>query len=190
MPPPIALFDACVLYPAPLRDMLMHLALVSLFRARWTQKIHDEWTENLLSNRPDLTRGQLARTCQLMNKAVPDSMVTGYESLIPQLDLPDPDDRHVLAAGIHAGAIAIVTFNLRDFPVSKLQPYNIQAIHPDDFVIHLAKSDTAKVCEAVKRNLDMLKHPPKTVDEYIDTVYRQGLPATAALLAKYKTILA
>ncbi len=54
-----ALYDACVLYPAPLRDLLMQLALTDLFRARWTNKIHDEWIRNLLKNRLDLTLEQL-----------------------------------------------------------------------------------------------------------------------------------
>lgn len=50
----ILIYDACVLYPAPLRDMLMRLALTDLYRARWTDMIHDEWTRNVLKQRPDL----------------------------------------------------------------------------------------------------------------------------------------
>lgn len=57
----VAVYDACVLYPAPLRDLLMHLAVSDLFRARWTTRIHDEWMRNLLANRTDLTRAQLER---------------------------------------------------------------------------------------------------------------------------------
>jgi hypothetical protein len=63
----IALYDACVLYPAPLRDLLMHMALTDLYRAKWTNAIHEEWIRNVLANRPDLTRQQLERTCELMN---------------------------------------------------------------------------------------------------------------------------
>ena len=94
---PIVLYDACVLYPAPLRDLLMRLALTDLFQARWTDQIHDEWTRNVLANRPELTAESLARCRRLMDEHVPDCLVTGYESLIPTLSLPDPDDRHVLA---------------------------------------------------------------------------------------------
>jgi len=57
-----AVYDACVLYPAPLRDFLMWLALSGRFRAKWTMEIHNEWKRNLLKNRPDLTTGQLNRT--------------------------------------------------------------------------------------------------------------------------------
>jgi predicted nucleic acid-binding protein len=111
-----AVFDACVLYPAPLRDLLMWLALSGRFRGRWSEQIHDEWKRNLLKNRPDLGLEQLNRTSMLMDLAVPDALVTGHETLIESLALPDPDDRHVLAAAVRCGASVIVTFNEKDFP--------------------------------------------------------------------------
>jgi hypothetical protein len=80
----------------------MHLALADLFRAKWTDEIHDERTRSVLENRPDPTREQLERTRELMNGHVRDCLVIGYEVLIPELTLPDPDDRHVLAAAIIA----------------------------------------------------------------------------------------
>lgn len=98
MATPIVLFDACVLYPAPLRDLLMHLSLSGLFRARWTNEIHEEWINNLLEQRPDLNRIQLERTRALMNTHILDALVENYETLTPKLSLPDPHDRHVLAA--------------------------------------------------------------------------------------------
>lgn len=111
-----AILDACVLYPAPLRDFLMHLALLDAFRAKWTEAIHDEWTRNLLISRPDLRPEQLARTRELMNRHVRNTVVENYERLIDTLKLPDADDCHVLAAAIHSKCNLIVTFNLRDFP--------------------------------------------------------------------------
>lgn len=104
MPGPTAILDANVLYPAPLRDLLMHLAVAGLFKAKWIDAIYDEWMRNLLAHRPDLSKPQLERTRELMNRAVPDALVSGYEPLVPALTLPDPDDRHVLAAAIRAGA--------------------------------------------------------------------------------------
>ena len=147
----IVLYDACVLYPAPLRDLLVRLALADLFQARWTAEIHDEWTRNVRANRPDISPASLVRCRELMDQHVPDCLVTGYESLIPTLSLPDPDDRHVLAAAIHGRAGLIVTFNLKDFPSSVLEPYGVQAIHPDEFVVRFldeqpdlgARSDAA-----------------------------------------------
>jgi predicted nucleic acid-binding protein len=120
---PIVILDACVLYPAPLRDLLLWLALSGIYRPRWTEMIHEEWMRSLLKERPDLARDRLERTRKLMDKAVPDSLVSGYEGLIGGLSLPDPDDRHVLAAAIHGGAEIIVTFNLADFPPDTLGHY-------------------------------------------------------------------
>jgi predicted nucleic acid-binding protein len=128
-------FDACVLYPAPLRDFLLRLSTTGLFAAKWTDHIHDEWVRNVLKSRPDL-EGKLPRTRDLMNRAVPDALVTGYETLIEKLELPDADDRHVLAAAIRSGAQAIITFNLKDFPDDALAQYGIEAIHPDLFIEH------------------------------------------------------
>lgn len=120
-----AIFDACVLYPAPLRDFLMWLGLSGRFRARWSRDIHEEWKRNLLLNRPDLTRAQVDRTSDLMDRAIPDGLVDGYETLVAGLTLPDPDDRHVLAAAIRCGSSVIVTFNQRDFPADVLASYRV-----------------------------------------------------------------
>jgi PIN domain len=132
------LFDACVLYPAPLRDFLMHLAVTDLFRAKWTEEIHDEWIRNLLKNRTDLTKERLYRTRDFMNSNVHDCLVYGYENLIPSLTLPDKNDRHILAAAIHADVDVIVTFNLSDFPATALSQYGVEAQHPDVFFSSLA----------------------------------------------------
>lgn len=109
----VAVLDTCVLYPAPLRDLLLRLALTDLFRARWTDRIHDEWIRSLLSQRPDLSRERLQRTRGLMDRTVPDWLVTGFEELIEFLDLPDPGDRHILAAAIRSQAGVIVTYTSR-----------------------------------------------------------------------------
>ena len=114
--PVIAVYDANILYPAPLRDLFIRLAQAGLVRGRWTETIHDEWVRNVLKDNPHLSSERLARTRTLMNEAVRDSVINGYEDLIDSLTLPDPDDRHVLAAAIHGDAEVIVTFNLKDFP--------------------------------------------------------------------------
>src|SRR5215831_7341133 len=182
-------YDACVFYPAPLRDFLMHLALTELFRARWTETIHDEWMASVLANRPDIPRAQLERTRDLMNQAIPDCLVTGYRELIPGLTLPDPNDRHVLAAAIRAGAGAIVTFNLKDFPPEALQSYGIEAQHPDAFVLDLLDRDHRKVCEAARRQRRSLKNPPQTIREYLLNLENQQLTQTRSRLQRYVDLL-
>src|SRR5438477_5898501 len=133
MPNFTALYDSCVLYSAPLRDLLMELALTDLFKARWTNDIHDEWIRNVLSNNPHVTVEQINRTKELMNMHVRDALVEGYQDLIPALELPDPKDCHVLAAAIRCNASVIVTYNLKDFPASHIERYDIEAQHPDEF---------------------------------------------------------
>ena len=115
------IYDANVLYPAPLRSVLMFLAQTDLFRARWTLDIHEEWIRNLLLKRPDLSQEKLEGLRDMMIDAIPDSLVTGYEPTIDGLILPDPDDRHVLAAALRANAEIIVTANLKDFPAESMR---------------------------------------------------------------------
>lgn len=182
-------YDACVLYPAPLRDLLMHLALTDLFRAKWTEAIHDEWTRSVLRDRNDLTPEQLQRTRELMNAHVRDCLVIGYETLIPSLALPDSDDRHVLAAAIRSHADAIVTFNLTDFPDNALAAYGVEAIHPDDFVMYQLDLAPNIVCAAAKRQRESLKNPHKSVAEYLDSLERQGLPQTVSALRRYAALI-
>jgi cytosine/adenosine deaminase-related metal-dependent hydrolase len=179
------IYDACVLYPAPLRDLLMHLALSDLYRARWSDMIHDEWTRNVLENRPDLTQDQLKHTCQQMNKHVRDCLVTGFEYLIPSVALPDSNDRHVVAAAIHSGANLIVTFNLKDFPADTLKPYNLAAQHPDDFIVDLLDLHPAAVLEAAANHRRSLKNPAKSIDEYLDTLLAQRLTQSVAILRQW-----
>lgn len=184
-----AVYDACVLYPAPLRDLLMWLGLSGLFRARWSTLIHDEWTRNVLINRTDLTMAQLARTVQLMNNAIPDALVTGHEILCSDLDLPDPDDRHVLAAAVRCKAEVIVTFNLKDFPPATLEAFDIEPQHPDEFIIDLWDLDQAAVLAAVQKQRATLKAPPMDAQQYLDMMLRQGIPQTVKALKPYELIL-
>ena len=183
-----ALYDACVLYPAPLRDLLMWLALTDLFRARWTDRIHDEWIRAVLRERPEL-KANLERTRAMMNAHVRDCLVIGYEPLIEALDLPDPDDRHVLAAAITAHADLIVTKNLHDFPAERLAPFRIETRHPDAFVRNLLDLDEATVLAAVAEHRASLRHPPKSVEEYLDTLIAQELPETVAFLRQRRALI-
>lgn len=182
-------YDACVLYPAPLRDLLMSLTQSGLFRARWTNQIHREWLENLLLNSPHLTRERLERTRDKMNAAVRDCLVENYQPLIETLDLPDADDRHVLAAAIVGNASRIITFNLKDFPLSRLQTYGVTAQHPDEFVSELLHLDAPKVCLAIAQQRARLRDPARTVEELLETFVIQGLPKSVARLTEFQDVL-
>lgn len=183
------ILDACVLYPAPLRDFLLELAGSGIFRARWTDRIHDEWIDNLLANRPELDRARLERTRRLMNETVLGCLVEGYEDLIEILELPDPNDRHVLAAAIRASADGIVTFNLKDFPPAIGLQYDLDIIHPDDFLQQQFGLDPAAVVTAAQRCRARLKNPPKSAAEYLDTLEAQALPQLVAEIRPFADVI-
>jgi hypothetical protein len=155
-----AFLDASVLYPAPLRDFLLELAVADLYRAKWSNAVHEEWIRAALTNRHDLTR-------------------TGsdFEPLIEALKLPDADDRHVLAAAIKGRADLIVTVNLRDFPAGKLDRWGIEAQHPDEFLTHQFHLSQPLFLQAVRTVRMRLKNPPKSVEDYLDTLRALGLLA-------------
>jgi len=178
----VVVYDACVLYPAPLRDLLIRIANTGVVRARWSEPILDECFRSILAHRPDLKAEALARTRALMSQAVPDCIVRGFEDLVDVLDLPDPDDRHVLAAAIRGGAQAIVTFNLADFPAATLARYDVEAKHPDDFVLDAIDLAPGRVTSVVSEQAGSLRNPPRTVGELLDTLRDQGLVRSVAKL--------
>ena len=183
-----AVLDANTLYPAPVRDLLLSLAVDGLYHARWTNRIHEEWTRNLVLKRPEI-EPRLAALVELMNRSVPDCFVDNYEALIPGLVLPDPDDRHVLAAAIAGHADAIVTFNLKDFPADALDPHQIEAIHPDDFILNQLELRPYEALAAVKKMRARLTRPPLTATELIATLERSGLPAAASHLRQAQALI-
>jgi len=140
----------------------------------------------VLRNRPGLSRTQLDRVSDLMDKAIPECLVEGYEALIADLHLPDPDDRHVLAAAIHGEASIIVTFNLRDFPREALAPFGIEALHPDDFILQLLERDATAVIWAAQQQRAQLASPPSDTDQYLEILRKQGLIKTAQALMTYR----
>lgn len=182
------ILDACVLYSAPLRDAVLRLSLTDLFKARWTDHIHDEWME-ALSSKGNISRSKLERVRALMDQSVRDCKVTGYESLIDALELPDPDDRHVLAAAIRCNADAIVTFNLKDFPAESLAPYGIDVLHPDDFISYQIDLAPAACVRELRRQRQALRNPPMDVEVFLGVLLRQELPQTVQRLRELKDYL-
>ena len=151
-------------------------------RARWSEAILDECFRNIAAQRPELPPEALARTRALMNRAVPDCLVTGYEHLIEGLELPDRDDRHVLAAAIRASAQAIVTFNLKDFPEHILARYDMERKHPDEFVLDSIDLAPGAVVQCVTAQAAALRAPPVLLPDLLDTPRRLGLVQSVARL--------
>jgi predicted nucleic acid-binding protein len=177
-----ALLDANVLYPAPVRDYLLHLASLNLYKPKWSSAIQEEWIRNLLINRPDLTKEALEKTKAVMDSAFPDANVEKYEDLISAIALPDEDDRHVLAAAIRGKTDVIVTSNLKDFPAATISTYDIEVQNPDEFISNLINLDRKKCLKALENQVKSLKNPPKTREEVLETLTNCGLVKSVDLL--------
>lgn len=174
-----AFFDANVFFGVRLRSLVMEVAKSGLFRARWTEQVHDEWIGAVVRRRADLTPDQLRPIATAMDRAIPDTLVTGYDDLIAGLTLPDPDDRHILAAAIIGRADVIVTFNERDFPADYIQKFGIHTKHPDHFFRDVDGIEPGIIVESAVRDIAHYKNPPLTVSEYTDSLERAGVPMVA-----------
>lgn len=178
----VVVYDANVLYGNTLRDLLIRLTQTGRIQAKWTNAILDELQRNLAANRPDIPEEKLRKLRLLMNSAVRDCLVEGHEPLIEGLKLPDPEDRHVLAAAIKAKARVIVTSNLRDFPAEALADWDIEAKSPDDFILDLIHLDGRVVWACVQQIADSRTNPPESVDDVLDALERAGLVESVAAL--------
>jgi hypothetical protein len=183
------ILDACVMYPAPLRSYLLYLAQTGLYRAKWTEQIHDEWIRNLIHNQPHLNVEKLQKTRELMNSHAPDCVVEGYQQFVAGIELPDNDDRHVVAAAIKGQAEGIITFNLKDFPHQSLASLGLTAIHPDEFLTDMFELDPSQVILAAQRQRRSLRNPPMTVEAYLDSLQRQKLPMFVSKLRQFAMML-
>lgn len=158
----IAVLDADVLYPLPLRDTLLSAAAAGCFQPRWTSTIVEEATRNLVKD-GRLTAAKAETLREVLAEVFEDALVEGHEPLIATMP-NHPKDRHVAACAVKAGAPLIVTSNLKDF--AKL-PAGVSAIHPDDFLCRLLADDPDLFAVAVADQVKRLKNPPMTVGDLI-----------------------
>jgi predicted nucleic acid-binding protein len=178
----IVIYDANVLYPNTLRDLLIRISQAGLVQARWTNEILDEMIRALARNRSDIPPDKLDRLRQLMNGAIRDGLISGYESLVEELKLPDPADRHVLAAAIKAGAQVIVTANLKHFPAAALRQWDVEAKSPDGFVLDQVGIDGRTVAACVQQSADSRTRPPQDIEDVLTQLERDGLLESIAAL--------
>lgn len=179
---PAVVLDACVLYPAALRDFLLQLVEADVFKGHMTATILDECFRSVERTRPDLDPRKLRVTREAIEDSFGDLFIFGHEPLIERLSLPDPDDRHVLAAAIHGGVPTILTFNLRDFPATALSQHGVVALHPDVFLAACVADSPEGVAAVVQRQAKALRNPPATVAQLLDRLVEQGLLNTVAAL--------
>lgn len=182
-PPPVVLYDANLLYPFHLRNLLVQFGVNHIVRPRWTDAIHDEWIRNLVAA-GKAKRERLIRTRDIMKRVLPDADVRGYEYRIAGLTLPDPGDRHVLAAAIEAGAGTILTFNVKHFPVRALAPFGLVARDPNAFLCDLHEADPEAILAVVDAARLNLSRTAPSGAAFIEAVERQRLPGFAARLRR------
>lgn len=182
------LVDANVFFGARLRSLVLTLAQTKMFRARWTERIHDEWMRSV-ATKHDLPIEKLAKTKALMDAAVLNCLVSGYEPLEASFDLPDADDRHVLAAAVKTRADLILTFNQKDFPATVLAPLGLATQHPDDFMQDMFGISAEMFIDAVTEDFRHYLAPPLSFDEYVASLARAGIPETATLIGELRVLI-
>jgi predicted nucleic acid-binding protein len=178
----LAFLDTCVLYPAYLCDTLLRLADASAFRPLWSSDVLGELRRNLIE-RP-LPAERVDRRLDHMTRFFPDALVTGYESLIDGMT-NDPKDRHVLAAAVRANAEVIVTFNLTDFDEAALKPYDIAAVHPDEFLLDQLDLYPGVTTEVLRQQAAAYRRVPNTVPAILTLLDRTGVPRFAAEVRRH-----
>lgn len=183
-----AFIDANVFFGARLRSLLLFLAQTKMYRARWSERVHDEWI-TAVAEKYQLDPKRLQPTREAMNAAVPDALVTGYEQLEAGIKLPDERDRHIVAAASLARADVIVTFNLKDFPAEVLEPLRLEACHPDQFIQDLFGISTELFTDAAKRDFEHYAAPSLSFANYAEGFRKAGVPETAELLEKLRVVI-
>lgn len=185
--PPVAVYDACVLYPFHLRNILIQCASDGLVEARWTDDIHDEWMRNLAANTPGLPIERLEATRDRMNAVLPEAAVANHRPFIADLTLPDPDDRHVLAAAIAGKASVIVTWNRKDFPPKNLLAHGVTSKSPDDFLTDLHAAFPEALISSVRNARHNLRKTIPSVVAFVDALHQGGLKKFSGVLRRNMT---
>lgn len=167
------LLDTCTLYPAHLRDTLLRLAESDLFTPLWTDDILRELSAALAKS--GVSVYAVRHLIKEIRGAFPESRIDGYRDLVESMSCPDPADRHVLAAAVRARAGAIVTFNLKDFPSEVVKPFELDVIHPDEFLLDLLDLAPERVIAEMKQQADANRQSPKTIEEILDALSKVGV---------------
>lgn len=176
MAPYRALLDACVLVPVSLADTLLRIAEKGLYRPLWSDRILAEAQYAIAEIRPG---ADAAKRFAVMRQAFSDALVSGWEWREGSISLPDPDDRHVVAAAIHGGAHAIVTANVADFPSAPLRPLGLEAVHPDDFLLDQLDLSPATIVQVISEQAADTRRPPLRRQDLAAILSRAGVPRFA-----------
>ena len=184
----IATIDSCILYSMGIRSFIMWLSINKVFQPIWSETIHQEWILALSKNKNSpykIDPTILLNIKRLMNYHSPHSTITDYEDISYNLSLPDKNDSHVLAAAIKSNSQFIVTFNLRDFPTSYIEQFNIKIIHPDDFLVLIYKNNKNDFIKSFEQMLSVFKNPKINIVEQCAFFKKLKLTKTADKILKH-----
>ncbi|MEU5690710.1 PIN domain-containing protein [Actinosynnema sp. NPDC020468] len=160
-----AFFDTCVLFKPYLRDTILSIAESGLYRPLWSTGVLEELDRNL--RRRGVAEHQVRHLREQLGSVFPEAEVTRYADLVDAMT-NDPKDRHVLAAAIRGGAEVLVTDNLRDFPASSFESYDIEVVHQDDFLLDQLDLAPRAVHRALRTQVSRYRHSPRSVAELLD----------------------
>lgn len=172
--------DTNVIYPVEIRDLLFWFAYYDLYTPKWSLHIFKEW-ENVMK-RKNVDEKEIVKRVSRANEAFPDALVNNYDKLIDGLELPDPDDRHVLAAAIKTNANVIVTNNIKDFPEDYLSSFGLVAKTADDFLTDIIDLNPEQATKAFKELVLNRTNPDLDEFEVLDILRNRGLLDTANYL--------
>ena len=184
-----AFLDANVLHPSFLRAALLWFADERLLRPVWSADVLAEWRRSLKGRFPDVDDAKLDLLQGKFTDHFPDAEVTDYQPFIQAIELPDPNDRHVLAAAIVGRCNGIITCNLKDFPANAVARYGIEIVHPDDFIVNVIDLDEARAVAACRRHRAAMGESAPTPDEYLASLERCGLIQAHQRLSGHKELL-
>lgn len=177
-----AFFDACALFGIRLTDLILRLADEGAFRVLWSDEVLEEVRRNVI--RSGVVASDVDRRVTAMRQYFPDALVTGYEGLTASLTC-DAKDRHVLAAAVRAKADVLVTFNEKDFPEHSLDPFDVEIVHPDDFLLDQLDLFPGIVTRVLRELTEDYRDPPVTVDDVLETLRRAGVPRFVEDVRRY-----
>ena len=173
------MLDACVMVPNALCDTMLRLAERGFYRPLWSQRILDEVKLAILKVHPEIGEARVVARIAAMCGAFEDALVVGWEQTCAGLDLPDPDDRHVLAAAIKGGAQSLVTFNLKDFPDDRLATTDVEVVHPDEFLLDQLDLYPGLALQVLNEQAADLNNPPSDLAGVLNRLERCGVPRFA-----------
>ena len=175
--------DACILVPIAPCDTLLRLADSGAFRPLWSDRVIEEALRALEQIHPNIDRSRFLSRFRSMDEAFEDARVEGWESLERSIELPDPDDRHVVAAALRGKADAIVTENVKDFPAAVLGALGLEAIRLDNFLLDQYDLNPLATRRIVAEQAATMTQPPVEVNALFSMLSRGGAPRFAKLAA-------